>query len=227
MSRRTLVRIAVAAVLIAVIAGIYFSPLRAEFTRDNIRHRVESLRGTWYGPLVLIGLYAVGCIFAIPATVFVFAAGFIWGWMLGGAYAWIGGLLGATASFLVARFVGEGLLDRFGYVGRTVAKRVDHAGFRSLLVLRLIPGIPFAVLNYGAGVAGVRLVDFVGATAIGLLPTFVFAYCADALFNGTMSEGDALKRVVIACLSLLGLVLLPQLIKRFTRRAEITPSAES
>lgn len=223
MSRRTVMRIAVAAVLVAVIAGIYFSPLRDEFTRDNIRTRVASLRGVWYGPLVLIGVYAVGCVLAIPASVFVFAAGFIWGWMLGGAYAWIGGMLGATASFFVARFVGDGLLNRFGALGRMVTKQVDHAGMRSLLVLRLIPGIPFAVLNYGAGVAGVRLIDFLGATAIGLLPTFVFAYCADALFNGTMSEGDALKRIVIACGLLLGLVLLPQIIKRMTRTRPATP----
>jgi uncharacterized membrane protein YdjX (TVP38/TMEM64 family) len=82
------------------------------------------------------------------------------------------------------------------------------------------------VLNYGAGVAGVRLIDYLGATAIGLLPTFVFAYCADALFNGTMSEGDALKRIVIACGLLLCLVLLPVLLKRFAKKPEVlTPEA--
>jgi uncharacterized membrane protein YdjX (TVP38/TMEM64 family) len=146
--------------------------------------------------------------------------------MLGGTYAWIGGMLGATISFFVGRFVGEGLLARFGYLGRIVAKQVDHAGMRSVLVLRLIPGIPFAVLNYGAGVAGVRFVDFAGATAIGLLPSFVFAYCADALFNGTMSEGDAFKRILIACALLLGLVLLPVGIKRLARRSQAAPTPE-
>lgn len=226
MSRRTLMRVAVAAILVLVIAGIYFSPLRDEFTRDNVRARVALLRGTWYGPLVLIGVYVLGCVVAVPASIFVLAAGVIWGWLLGGTYAWIGGMLGATASFYVGRFVGDGLLHRFGYIGRVVAKQVDHAGMRSLLVLRLIPGIPFAVLNYGAGVAGVRLVDFLGATAIGLLPTFVFAYCADALFNGTMSEGDALKRIVIACLLLLSVVLLPVAIKRFSKRPVPSPTVD-
>lgn len=220
MSRRTILKIVIAAVLLCVVAAIYLSPVREQFTRENIRGSVESMRGAWYGPLAFIGIFAVGCILAIPATVFVLAAGFIWGWMAGGAYACTGAILGATASFLIGRFIGEGLLDRFGRIGRLVAKQVDHAGLRSLLVLRLIPGIPFAVLNYAAGVAGVRLIDFVTATAIGLLPSFVVAYCADALFNGTMSEGDAFKRILIACALLLAIVLLPVIVKRFAKAPE-------
>ena len=77
-----------------------------------------------------------------------------------------------------------------------VAKQVDHAGFKTLLVLRNIPGIPFAALNYGAGVAGVKFRDFIFATILGIAPSkFVFTYCADALFNGSMSEGDAFRRM--------------------------------
>ena len=215
MPRRTIIRIAVAIVLVACVAAIYFTPLRDEFTRDNIRVHIEHFRGVWYGPIVFILLYAVGCVLAIPATVFVVSGGLIWGWKLGGTYALIGGVLGATLSFFVARFIGEGLLARFGRVGQAVAKQVDHAGFRSLLVLRLIPLFPFAVLNYGAGVAGVGLLDFVFATTLGLAPSnYVFAYCSDALFNGTMTEGDAIKRLLTVLVLVLAVVLIPMLLKR-------------
>ena len=218
MSRRTLFRIAAALVLAAAVVALWFSPLRENLTRENVRAFVEHLRGLWYGPAVFILAFAAGCIFALPASVFVIAAGFIWGWGFGTLYAVLGGLLGAVVSFYLARFIGEGLLDRFGRVGRMVAKQVDHAGFRSLLVARFIPGIPFAVLNYGAGVCGVRFRDYLPATILGITPPmFVFAYCADALFNGTMSEGDVLKRLVIACLLMIGITLLPVLVKRFAR----------
>jgi uncharacterized membrane protein YdjX (TVP38/TMEM64 family) len=221
MQRRTVVKIALALVLIAAVAAIYASPLRANLSRENVRGAVEHLRGLWYGPLVFIAAYAVGCVFAIPASVFVLSAGVIWGWLLGAAYSMVGGLLGATASFYLARFIGEGLLDRFGRVGRMVAKQVDHAGFKSLLVLRFVPGIPFAVLNYGAGVAAVRTQDFLLATIIGMAPSkFVFAYCADALFNGTMSEGDALKRMLIVGGLMIALAFLPNLVKRLARGRE-------
>jgi uncharacterized membrane protein YdjX (TVP38/TMEM64 family) len=212
---RTLIKIALGLVIAGGIAALYFSPLRAYLSREHIRETISYLRGLWYGPIVLILSYAIGCVFAVPATVFVVSAGVIWGWKLGGLYALIGGVLGATASFLVARFLGEGVLQRFGRLGRAVEKQVDHAGFKSLLILRLIPIFPFAVLNYGAGVAGVNLLDFVFATALGVMPSnFVFAYSADALFNGTMSEGDALKRLVVVLALVLTIVIVPALLKK-------------
>lgn len=228
MTKRTLIKVALVVLLAAAIAGIYFSPIRGHLTREGLRAFVEHLRTMWYGPLIFIASFMAACVLALPASVFVVAAGFIWGWLAGGIYSVIGGLLGAIASFYVGRFVGEGMLDKFGRVGRAVAKQVDHAGFRSLLVLRFIPGIPFAVLNYGAGVAGVRIRDFFGSTLIGIIPSmFVFAYCADALFNGSMSEGDAFKRLAIVCGLMLAITLLPMAVKRFARRnsavTEIAP----
>jgi len=219
MNRRRLLKLAVVVVLAAVFAAIWFSPLREQLTRDNIRAFVEQLRGPWYGPAIFVGVFAIGCVFALPASLFVIAAGLIWGWLGGAVYSIIGGLIGAVASFYIGRFVGEGLLARFGRIGAAVARQVDHAGFRSLLVLRFIPGIPFAVLNYGAGVAGVRFGDFFGSTLIGVTPPmFVFAWSADALFNGSLSEGDAVRRLVLVFALLLAITLLPQLVKRLARR---------
>lgn len=212
-------RVAVAVLLLAAVVAIYLSPAREHLTRENVRLFVGHLRGVWYGPVVFIAAFTVACVLALPASLFVLAAGFIWGWALGGVYSVIGGLLGAVASFYVGRFVGEGMLVKFGRVGRAVARQVDHASFRSLVALRFIPGIPFAVLNYGAGVAGVRIRDFIASTLVGVSPPmFVFAYCADALFNGSMSEGDAARRLLIVLVLMLAITLLPVAVKRFTKR---------
>lgn len=216
MARRTLLKLGAVATLLAVIALIWFSPLREHLTRENIRAAVDQIRAVWYAPIIYVLVYAAGCTVALPASIFVIAAGFIWGWFLGGVYAMAGGLLGAVASFFIARFVGEGLLARFGRVGQVVARQVDHAGFKTLLILRNIPGIPFAALNYGAGVAGVRFRDYFFATLIGIAPSkFVFTYCADALFNGSMTEGDAFWRLAIVCALVIGIILLPLAVKRF------------
>ena len=218
MSRRTIFRIAALLVLIAIFAAIWQSPLRDYLTRENIRAAVAQIRGVWYAPLIFVVAYAVGCVVALPASLFVLSAGFIWGWVLGGIYSMIGGMIGAIIAFYAGRFIGEGLLARFGRVGRVVAKQVDHAGFRSLLILRNIPGIPFAVLNYGAGVAGVRFRDYFFATLIGIAPSkFVMTYCADALFNGSMTEGDAFRRLAVVCLLVVAMIVVPMLIKRRVR----------
>ncbi|HSP35378.1 MAG TPA: VTT domain-containing protein, partial [Thermoanaerobaculia bacterium] len=209
MTGRRVAKVVVVVVLAAIVAAIWFSPLRQHLNKNDIRAAVEQFRGLWYGPLVLIGVYAIGCVFALPASAFSVVAGFIWGWKLGGSYALVGGLLGAAGSFAVGRFVGEGILVRFGKVGAMVKKQVDHAGFKSLLVLRFVPGLPFAAVNYGAGVAGVRISDFVAATVIGLIPSnYLFAYCSDSLFNGSMTEADALKRLAIVCAIMLTLIFL-------------------
>jgi uncharacterized membrane protein YdjX (TVP38/TMEM64 family) len=228
MQRRNVLRIAVALGLVAVFIALWFSPLRDQLTRENIRSAVGQIRAVWYAPIIFILIYALGCVAAIPASIFVIAAGFIWGWVLGGCYAMVGGTIGAVISYFAGRFIGAGLLDRFGRVGRLVAKQVDHAGFKSLLILRNIPGIPFAALNYGAGVAGVRFRDYFFATILGIAPSkFVITYCADALFNGSMSEGDAFKRLAVVCLLVVALVLLPTIIKRVTgARTAGTPESE-
>jgi ammonia channel protein AmtB len=51
----------------------------------------------------------------------------------------------------------------------------------------------------------------------------VFAYCADAIFNGSMSEGAALKRLLVVCVLMLTIIFLPQAVKRLTRRAPAQP----
>lgn len=228
MTRRNILRVAAALALVATFVILWFSPLRDELTRENIRSAVGQIRAVWYAPVIYILIYALGAVAAIPASIFVIAAGFIWGWVLGGCYAMVGGTIGAVISYFAGRFIGAGLLERFGRVGRIVTKQVDHAGFKSLLVLRNIPGIPFAALNYGAGVAGVRFRDYFFATILGIAPSkFVITYCADALFNGSMTEGDAFKRLAIVGALVVAMVLLPTIVKRFAGARDETREHES
>jgi uncharacterized membrane protein YdjX (TVP38/TMEM64 family) len=213
--KRRVLKVAMLLVLAGGVLGVYFSPLRAYLTREHIHDLIDHLRGIWYGPLVLVAGYAIGCVFALPASIFVIAAGVIWGWKFGSMYAIAGGMLGAVGAYFVALFLGEGLLDRFGSVGRAVRKQVESAGFIKMLIVRLIPGPPFAIWNFAAGVARMRFRDYALATFLGLIPShIIFAYCADSLVNGTMTEGDALKRLAIVCGLLIALILIPLLIKR-------------
>jgi uncharacterized membrane protein YdjX (TVP38/TMEM64 family) len=213
-------KIATLLILVAGVAVLYFSPLRGQLTRDHVYQAVSQLRDLWYGPFVLIAAYAVGCIFAIPASIFILASGVIWGWKLGATYAMCGGMLGASASYFAGRFLGEGLLDRFGKAGAAVSRQVSRNGFVSMLIARLIPGPPFAVWNYAAGIARMNFGEYFLATLLGTLPGhIVFAYCADALFNGTMTEGDAVKRLAIVAALLISMVSVSALLKRRMARS--------
>jgi uncharacterized membrane protein YdjX (TVP38/TMEM64 family) len=224
-SRRGL-KIATLVVLVGGVVALYFSPLRGYFTRENVLHIVQQMRGLWYAPFVLIVAYGVGCIFAIPASVFILAAGAIWGWKLGATYAMCGAMLGASTSYFAGRFLGEGVLDHFGKMGQAVTKQVSRNGFVSLLIARLIPGPPFAVWNYAAGIARMNFGEYFLATLLGTLPAhIVFAYCADALFNGTMTQGDAVKRLVIVAGILISMIAATALLKRRLAKKGLTVSS--
>ena len=120
MASRRGIKIATLLVLVAGVAALYFSPLRHYLTRENVLAVVGQMRGLWYAPFVLILAYGIGCIFAIPASIFILAAGVIWGWKLGVTYAMCGAMLGASAAYWAGRFLGEGLLERFGGAGEAV-----------------------------------------------------------------------------------------------------------
>lgn len=213
-SRRGL-KIATFVVLVAGVAILYFTPLRSVFTREHIYAAINHLRGLWYGPIVLIVGYGIGCVFAVPASIFIIAAAVIWGWKLGVLYAMCGAMLGSSAAYFAGLFLGEGLLQRFGRAGAMVSRQVSRNGFVSILVARLIPGPPFAVWNYAAGIARMNFGEYFLGTLLGTLPAhIVFAYCADALFNGSMSEGDAVKKLVIVAGLLISLVALTAILKR-------------
>jgi uncharacterized membrane protein YdjX (TVP38/TMEM64 family) len=63
-----------------------------------------------------------------------------------------------------------------------------------------------------------RFRDYFWATLLGVIPSnIVFTYCADSLVNGTMTQGDAVRRLAIVCALLLALITIPIVIKKRMR----------
>lgn len=213
--RALAVRIAVALALAAAIAAVYVSPIREQATVGRARDAMAQLESIWYGPIVFMIAFGIFGTLLVPATVFVVAASLIWGWAEGGTYAVLGGTLAAFFSYAIARWLGADVLHRFGDRGRVAALRLRNAGFRSLLILRLIPIFPFAALNYGAGFAGLRPRDVVFATLLGSAPSiFIISYSADAIARGTLTGEGAFRRLLIAGLLLAAMVLIPTLLRK-------------
>lgn len=131
---------------------------------------VEAL-GFW-GPLVFALVYALAVTALVPGAVLTATAGALFGLPLGAGAVLVGATGGAALSFALARWLGRPAVARWAGDGRLA--RLDAAlarrGFLAVLVMRLVPLFPFTVVNYGAGVAGVRFVPYVTATAVGIVP---------------------------------------------------------
>lgn len=217
-SGKTKARIAAAVVLFAVAAALYLSPLRAWLTAENLSAAIRQIASLWYAPILFIVVFAVACVLWIPASVFLIAAGVIWGWKLGSIYSITAALIGALMSYYVSRFIGAEAMARFG--GAKISRYLERAGFQTMLILRLIPLFPFAVLNYGAGIAGVRARDFFFSTALGVLPSMiVVCYSADAIARGMMSREDAVKTLFKVGFIFAAVVTVPILLKNRAAKA--------
>jgi uncharacterized membrane protein YdjX (TVP38/TMEM64 family) len=128
--------------------------------------------------------------------------------------------VGATAAFLLARLLGrDGVRTLIGEDSgalETLDRVVDRHGFRGLLTLRLIPLVPFNVLNLASGLVRLPWPTYAAATAIGILPgTVVYVLFADAILEGSRhASADAWIRVGIAGALVLLLAFSPGVLRR-------------
>ncbi|MER6475730.1 TVP38/TMEM64 family protein [Streptomyces filamentosus] len=125
------------------------------------------------GAVLLFGLaYGVCTAAFVPRPVLNLAAGALFGSAAGLTAAVAGTVLGAGISFTLGRFLGQDALRPLlkGRWLRAADGQLSRHGFRSMLAIRLFPGVPFAAANYCAAVSRMRYVPFLLATAIGTVP---------------------------------------------------------
>ena len=144
--------------------------------------------------LAYIGIYVVVVALSVPGAIFLtVSGGFLFGLLVGAAAAVVGATIGATIIFLVARTaLGEPLLRRAGPRAVKLAQGFRDDAFSYLLFLRLVPAFPFFLVNLVPAFAGVRLLPFVTATALGVIPgSVVYALAGTGLDSVIAAEKHA------------------------------------
>lgn len=200
-------------------------------------------RHTLMAVAAFIGLYIAVVAMSLPGgTILTISGGIIFGTMLGGGASVIGGTIGATILFLIARTAfGEILTRRAGPKLARLAEGFRKDAFSYLLFLRLVPIFPFSLVNLAPALFGVDLGVFVAATSVGVIPaTFTYAFVGagldsaivaqEAAYNACMAAGRpdcrldfdlkaALTFELFAGFAALGvLALIPVVVKRLRAR---------
>lgn len=179
---RPLLRLgALAVLLVALGAGAYLLHPSPASVRD-VADRLGAA-----GPLAFVAIYAALTVMLVPGTASTLLAGALFGPLRGTALAVCGATLGATAAFAVGRALGrDGVRQLVGPRAPRLEHALEQTGFAPMLVLRLLPVVPFNGLNYAAGVTGIRAPSYVAATALGILPgTAVVATAGSSLGEPT------------------------------------------
>lgn len=177
--KRSRLAVARLIMLVAVLATIGL--VLAFSGTDGFRDLLTDVGSTRWGFIAFVLVYAFAVVVLLPGTLGTLTAGAVFGFPLGGFAALAGASIGATLAFLISRSMGrdgaQSLVgDRLGAVDEWVGRN----DFSSVLVLRLMPVVPFNLLNYGAGLTSVRLSRYVVASIVGMAPgTFLTTALAD------------------------------------------------
>lgn len=189
--------------LIAVVGGVIvavrMSGAAGWIDLQRITALLEPVGRVWWAPLVTIALYVIFNLLGLPGSVITVASGVVWGWFGGGVIALFGSTLGTGLPYLLARahapVIGKSIRNRALWLHHLL----EREGFTTLLMLRLVPSLPYSVINYAAGFAGIRPTHYFLATLLGTIPgVFITTWLAAAIFNGQITVVEAFVRVAIA-----------------------------
>jgi uncharacterized membrane protein YdjX (TVP38/TMEM64 family) len=151
---------------------------------EAIRDAIQSVGPL--APLLYLAIYSVAPVLSVPGWIISVAGGLAFGAVWGTGLTVLGATVGATAAFFLARYLGRDFVAR-ALKGKlqTLATIDDQAaahGFQVIFFLRLIPLIPFNVLNYVAGLSRVGAGDYILGTFLGIIPgTFAYVYLGSSL----------------------------------------------
>lgn len=171
--------------------------------------------GVW-APLIFGLIYAVATVLFLPGSVLTLAGGAMFGPVWGTAINLTGAMLGATISFLIARYAASDWVS--GKVSgklKSIYDGVEREGWRFVAFTRLVPLFPFNALNYALGLTRIRLSHYVAASLIFMLPgAFAYTYLGYA-GKEAVAGGEGVVGKIMIALALLAIVsFLPRVIKR-------------
>jgi uncharacterized membrane protein YdjX (TVP38/TMEM64 family) len=172
-------------------------------------------------------VYVAGTALFFPGLPLTLGAGFIYGAVIGTLVVSPASVAGASAAFLIARYLARGWVSRrlrkypqAAAIDRAIARN----GFKVVVLLRLQPVIPFNMLNYALGLTDIRLRDYVFASWIGMLPaTVLYVYLGSVmgdvtdLLRGRPESGMAGRMLLWG--GLVAIVVLVWWLGRVARRA--------
>lgn len=188
---------------IAVIVFLYVYGFGIErFRPESIRDMMLSL-GHW-GPLLYIALNIVRPLFFFPAIVLAVAGGLAFGPEWGAVYLIIGTVLGAALCFGAARFLRRGgllyLLPQRMQL-QEVKHQIEEHGFRTMLLLRIVPLLPWDAVSFMAGLSTIRFWPYIAATFAGSVPgAIAFSYLGNSLCSALSAQSWVVAVIAAACI---------------------------
>jgi len=217
-------RSAAVALLLGVAIAVAIGPGPSAIW-SSVRENLESWQ-SWAGrnpaPALAGFFLAVALATSLPLPVLTMTsllAGALFGTALGAVVATLAYTTGVTVSFLAARWLlRERVRRSVGGWLRRVERGVSRDGGWYLLTLRLMPSVPFFLVNVLMALTPIRTSIYVAVSWVGSLPLAFLSAAVGTGLASLESPADALSpRAVWILLSLSALSVLPLLVRNLVR----------
>jgi uncharacterized membrane protein YdjX (TVP38/TMEM64 family) len=220
--------------LVAVLASGLFAAWRFGvldyLNFETLRAQRETLNAFFAANQILafaafIAVYVVATTLAFPGAFWItILGGYLFGLAGGSIATTIGATVGATALFVIARYLlADALRARAGPFLNKLEAGFDENANSYLLTLRLVPIVPFFIANVAPAFLGARLSSFVWTTAIGIIPGVIAYTWIGAGLGAAFDAGEApdvaafARELAPAFIALAALAIAPAIYSRFKR----------
>ncbi len=211
-SRMTRGRIALLLALAALLAAFFALDLDRFFRLEYFRAQQEAIETLYRAnPLatasIFFATYVAVTGLSLPgAAIMTLVAGAIFGLGWGTLIVSFASSIGATLAFLASRFLfRDAIQARFGDKLRAINAGVEREGAVYLFALRLVPALPFFVINLAMGLTPMRAWPFYWVSQVGMLAGTLVYVNAGTQIVQISSLAGLLSPALIGSLVLLGI----------------------
>ncbi len=156
-------------------------------------------------PIIYILLYTVGTLLILPSTPLNLSGGALFGTGWGTLWTTVAAIIAAVVAFAFTRTVGR------NYIAQKLAGRweaidaeIHQGGVFYLFAIRLLPIIPYGIVNFAAGLTSIRFRDYFIGTALGTVPGILPFVMLGAGFQ-SLKQGNILP--LLCAFALTGLLV--------------------
>ena len=208
--------------LASLVVALWYSGLLGQLTVTNLKAHQVALNGwvaahPWLAAVAFFAIYILVAGASLPgAAILTLAGGALFGLIEGTLLVSFASSLGATLAFLASRyFFRDSLRQRYGERLKHFDAGIARDGAFYLFSLRLVPAVPFVVVNLIAGLTALPVRTFYWVSQLGMLPgTLVFVYAGTQLAR-IKSLSTVLSPGLIGAFVLLG--ILPLIMRWLSR----------
>ncbi|MEO5559027.1 MAG: FAD-dependent oxidoreductase [Dokdonella sp.] len=207
----TIIRWLIVIVLLGAVVAFFAFGLQHQFTLDALKARQQALDVSrqvhpWlFGVGFFLAYVAVTALSLPAATLMTLTAGALFGLFEGTLLVSFASSVGATLAFLASRFVfRDTVQQRFGKRLHAINEGVQREGALYLFTLRLVPVIPFFVVNLLMGLTTLPVRTFYWVSQVGMLAATVVFVNAGTQLASLHSLSGILSARIIGSFVLLG-----------------------